>query len=292
MKYSVKMIKIPIDLYNKLTHMGTSANENANVNFNENFDEQETKPIKLAQRQMEHLIQNRGMPSDVKSLKYIQEFKRAQKLARDRAEKPINVKVQNISDLADLAKAESAKSFVPSSRETEEELTDLDDDDNDSEIAKSQSTSESSVVEKIKGISDYIEKNRKKLGLNANFQLMEKRKGKFHTLKTSDIGKIIRYHFQTSPKGKYPPTGYHKFMQRCKKDSFLKEELKCDFDDDGDSEQEKSESMGYGKKFTSKSLISGSGIGSLLKRDRKSYKFSHPRTSFKFKPKLWKIIYH
>lgn len=114
------MIKIPLELYNKLTQTSTTDD------FNGNFDEpQEIRPIKTAQQHMEGVIRNVGIPSDVKNLRYIQEFKRAQKLAREREEKPINVKVQNLSELSEnLGVPSASSSSVPSTfgkRELEDE---------------------------------------------------------------------------------------------------------------------------------------------------------------------------
>ena len=103
MKYTVKMIKIPIELYNNLMQ----ANENILNGNNDNdlmeySSHPENKPIKLAHKNMNLISKNAKMPADIKQLHYNQAFKRSQKFSRDKEEKPVNVRVQNLSDLAPI----------------------------------------------------------------------------------------------------------------------------------------------------------------------------------------------
>jgi hypothetical protein len=252
MKYTTKMIKIPIELYNTL---------NQCKNVDENWeDEREIAPIKSAKRKMGMLARNAHMAGDVKEAHYNQEFKRAQKFSRDREERPMNVRVQNFSDLIPPKTSQSTSGdddgsvYQDASQEFDE--------------SSEGTLMESPTKEKIGQISNYLLANRERLGINSKNQIVEKINGRSRALKSSDFMKILQHHF--NPRGK-APTGYQKFLSRCKKDPFLSEQMEC-------SSEESEISSGSGFK-------SGKGIGQCMKKNINNF---GNRTSFK--PMLWRII--
>jgi hypothetical protein len=102
---------------------------------------------------------------------------------------------------------------------------------------------------------------------------VDKVNGRNHPLKSSDVSKILRYHLKEGNKGKVP-TGYQKFIARCKKDAYLSDVMNCP-DSDGD--------------------VSGSGkcrpkLGGGIKPINTICKARFGKF-FPFKPKLWRIIH-
>jgi hypothetical protein len=256
MKYTTKMIKIPLELYNTL---------NQCKNVDENWDdEREIAPIKSAKKKMGMLARSVHMADDVKEAHYNQEFKRAQKFSRDREDRPMNVRVQNFSDLIPPEKIPSQSTGGEDDRSVYHDASQEFDESSEGTLM------ESSSKEKIGHISNYMLANRERLGINSKNQIVEKINGRSRALKSSDFMKILQYHF--NPRGKVP-TGYQKFLTRCKKDEFLKEQMES-------SNSEESEmSSGSGIK-------SGKGIGRCMKKSINNFGRAKPS----FKPMLWRII--
>ena len=140
----------------------------------------------------------------------------------------------------------------------------------------------------------YVNQNRKALGVNAKLQIVQKVKGRSQPLKTSNINEIIKYHF--GEKGNKQPTGYKKFISRCENDMFLKHKLGCVREEDEEETQDeyedaddKQREIPANQQSTS---VKGWGFGFGLKpREYSPIRIYGVKKShcIKFKPSLWKI---
>lgn len=255
------MIKIPIELYNRL--MQNTENTVDIIDNDENMLEDsanaENKPIKLAHKNMKNVSRNVSMPGDVKQMRFNQEFKRAQKFSRDKEEKPINVRVQNLSELAQPQNYQHSstnglrtRNTSQSSFRTAEDITESisGDDDFDDEVEDTYIADET-TNEKLNEITKYVLENRKALGVNSKLQVIDRVKGRTLPLKTSNVMQIVKYHLQSGDKPR-APTGYKKFLERCESDNFLKDRLKCISrkldQDETQNLQSTSNRVGYGLK--------------------------------------------
>jgi hypothetical protein len=284
MKHSNRMFLIPEELYQ---------------HFFSTQQNQDGSPLGHIQSKMQHLAApiDQKMNRDERAIRFDQEYKRYSKLQKEQEEKPLNVRLQNIEEIADSlpqkvektlnsaiiaptkktyhrrktgkfsktlkkgAKTESVSVFDDDNGEEEEE-------DEIYEDAKGQKEASTSgadpFVARKKRANDYVARNLASLGLNSHGQVMVNTAGGVpQVIKTSNVSTIIDHLVNNGGNRRKPlPPGYEKFVERINRHPELIKILGL--------KQQRHQS--------------GSGMTHI----KKTYKDERKYSSFKFKPTLWK----
>lgn len=297
MKYTIKMIKIPLELYNRLISDKNMSKEDEIVSKkagrDQNILNKKTGEIdvkrKLAQQQISAGV-------DEKWLRYNQEFKRFQKLLRDQSERPMNVRIQNIDEFLRSTKLNDAESKNSSAHsppyngnhhddrnedygEEGEEYMSADEDEGSMPsipVMEAGTSEEIAPPKNIDEILEYIKRNAKQLGVNNQDKVLHRFAGRVQPVKSSSVREIIHYQMlygrrkQRTRAVPTPPGGYKKFAQRAAQDPMLSNIFQ-NIVDIGSSMQ-----TGSGHAFTIKKTITS--------HSNKNFNSFKP-----FKPSLWNL---
>lgn len=236
------MIKIPLELYNSLlgeknipTKDSVSTNNPTNT---QSGSERISKRPEISGG------------DDEKWLRYNQEYKRFQKLMKDQADRPMNVRIQNSSEFLDSVKNNAPNTAYstaspdrtsPPPYHSQMFAGDLQSSDEEGEEGDEYSsaveeehrpqedvpsTSHTHLKNKDK-IIEYINENAKRLGVNAHDKLLHRFGGRLQPMKSSSVRRIVQYQLMYGHRHRRtraipsPPAGYKKFAQRAAQDPML-----------------------------------------------------------------------
>lgn len=87
-----RLLLIPEDLYAALAASSSSA---ANAN--------DGSPVQMIKSRMRRIVGDQTIGADEKAIQYDQQFKRFNKLTREREEQPVNVRLQNFDEISNIA---------------------------------------------------------------------------------------------------------------------------------------------------------------------------------------------
>jgi hypothetical protein len=241
MRHSNKMFLIPEELYHSLVG-GVAADGSAK---------------EMVRSRMQKIANE---PSDVQAIKYQQEFKRYNKLLREDEERPTDVKLKNMEDIANVVKNNipppivqniRSKKAVTRPKQIKRKIK-LSSDDvfYDAKEARGASVSDEPLHDRA---MRYIRENADDLGVYQNW-VLKQREDHDSALRTSNINKIVAHLLRNKGVKRQPvPVGYDEFKRR----------------------------LGNHQSF--KRLYEQSGRGTLsFKRHNKEV-----TRSFLFKPSLW-----
>lgn len=259
MKHSKKLFLIPEELYRTLFASATEKNNGT--------------PLSMLRSRLNRLstMPPGEMSADERAIKYNQEFKRYSKLRKEEQDRPLNVRLQNVEEVAAaLPPAASAPiSRIP--RQKKRKLMsdfDMDSSDTGAGLYEGESPFESASENPLAGMRmkamKYISKNFEKLGLNKSGQIMQLTKGSTSPIPivTSNVSTIIDHILQHGGVRRKPlPVGYEKFMERVNDDAQL-------------------------LKILNIKMQGGRGMAKSKKVHKKAKNSTFPQP-FAFKPRLW-----
>jgi hypothetical protein len=260
MKYTNKMIKIPIEDYNKLVKCGGETTASS-AHSSPSTDLEPLERVKQNIAKM-HFDQNSKKKSshpqniDEKWLKMAQEFKRFQKLYREKQEKPVDVRVKNIAEILGQwppppappissrqrrsSSYSTAIEYDPEEEEEEEDVVSSQqrpsaadhtsnigeegEEEEDEVFANGEEKGGEDFEVKMAHFLDYIKDRHKQFGVNSSLKLMHRQRGRMVPMKTGSVDRILRFHF-LAPDGAKLPTGYNSFMENVKKDPYLSRQI-------------------------------------------------------------------
>lgn len=254
MKNTNKMIKIPLEDYNRLIKCRDAKTDHGGSIISTTSSD--IDPLERAKTNMAQMHfasnpfpkQQSSQNADEKWLRMAQEFKRFQKHYRDKQEMPVNVRVKNFADmLGQLASSSpTKKSRTPPQRaqssaystaigeeEEEEEADDgqpadftsnIGEEEGEDDVFEYGEEDERKFEEIITEVEDYVRDKHKEFGVNQNLKLLHRLKGRLVPMKTGSVNKILRFHF-LAPEGAKLPTGYNAFMASAQKDPYLRRQL-------------------------------------------------------------------
>jgi hypothetical protein len=269
MKHTERMFLVPEDLYRNL------------------FTQYQTPHDGSALGMVHSKIQQLSQPSnklndDERAIQYDQEYKRFNKLQKEQEEKPLNVRLQNLKEIAEnlpqkpeisktkiiLKKSKSHKRFPRKSKSERHESFPSEDEFEDAESEEKfiPGSSQKNFPTQRQIAMEYIENNQQLLGVNRMGQILHSTNPNTPAapIKTSNISSIVDHILINEGVRRRPlPTGYEKFMERLNTHPQLIKIL-------GIKSQQRHQS--------------GSGQMMLFKKV-----YNKPKESFKFKPTLWSI---
>lgn len=249
-------------------------------------------PIGMVRNKMRHIENDDMLNTEEKAMRYQQEFKRLNKLARDAEERPMDVRLQNMQEITDLLpptketkipqkvkRATRIKSTVSLGDEEDEwadatsreqtppklgptKKVDVDDDETTPKGRQAKTSSTADEPPSKEAIIDYILKNSLELGINTEGKIL-KSDGE-RPYRTSNLDEIVSHLMSRDKKNQFKnfPVGFKEFVERAKGNAFLQKYL---------FSGQVPHQYGTGSSFTS----------------IKTHKKPKEKMLFKFKPTLW-----
>jgi hypothetical protein len=192
---------------------------------------------------MRQIERNAAMNEEEKAVKYGQEFKRLKKLANEVERHPVNVRLENAEEVAELIPSPN----VPFKQKTGHRLAkkppksnnDVGKEDEDWQDASGSLDSPPpspklrSAVEPTQnftmikhGVMQYIREHGSALGINAEGKILRSL-SENQPYKTSNIEDVVNYLLNKDKKSQYKnfPVGYKEFVERAQSHALLKKYL-------------------------------------------------------------------
>lgn len=159
---------------------------------------------------MEQIVQKPGEPADEKAVRYEQEFKRYNKIVREEEERPLNVQLKNVKEIADAIPKPTEKKVVVGLKRAKVAIQKK----RKKQQPKSESDEEEAEVAPSGSIANFIRKHAQAMGINDRGQVL-KTVGGVDPLKTSNVNTIIDHFRRNRGVARAPlPPGYNLFVQR------------------------------------------------------------------------------
>jgi hypothetical protein len=200
MRHSNKMFLIPEELYHSLIG-GVASDGSAK---------------EMVRSRMQKVANE---PSDVQEIKYQQEFKRYNKLLREDEERPMDVKLKNMEDIANVVKNNVPPPIIQNVRTKKAVVT------RPKQIRRKVKLPSDDVFYDARGASAsneplhdkamrYIRENADDLGVHQNW-VLKQREDPDSALKTSNINEIVAHLMRNKGVRRQPiPVGYDEFKRR------------------------------------------------------------------------------
>ena len=278
------------------------------------------------QSEKKHRKRRAGGGTDSDVIKFMQLYKRYRKLLQEELERPTNVNVRNLDELEARLQARRAANYAKHNKSntnnvhqpqhsraassvTEKTITLNEDDDvDDDEVFMDARSSVNAAAPSSffagfqepaerkhsrRNVLDYLTTNAAQLGLTEALQLQRPVQGVMVPVKSSDINKILDYHF-SSPETrtlKQPPAAYTRFIQLARQDEYLRRHL---FSEHQQSSTSKAGSTLAAALVDEKPMLTRhqrrekqSGSGGSGGGRRHANKKQHHQHVKRFKPMLW-----
>lgn len=231
------MILVPEELYKKLLAKNTyvdSENKDELIKFSEDL------PLVHTKKEIDKIKNSKDLNADEKHIRYIQEFKKFNKLLKDRNNRSLKISVQksettpennvfmnsfsNIKQFPKKSKIRKPSIYYSADENTTEEEEDGEEEEKHED--KELMNKKIPILSKHENIIDYIKKYSKHLLLNEDLQVLNTQKN-LMPIKRSNAHDILNYHFLNSPSKMYrdKPPGYRTLMKRIEKDETLQQML-------------------------------------------------------------------
>ncbi|KAL3082475.1 hypothetical protein niasHT_032838 [Heterodera trifolii] len=185
-------------------------------------------PIGLVRNRIKQIKNDDGINEAERAIKYAQELKRLNKLTRDEEERPVGVKLENVSDVVDvMPKPVNVKRPIVvatrrhlkvgrARKENVEQLEDEDDDDNDETPKPSSSNKRQPTQTEILKL---IYKNAQSLGVSEEGQVLRAGGRPFIT---SSVYDIVSHLLNKDKRAQNKePTAFKEFVERAKQNPQL-----------------------------------------------------------------------
>ncbi|KAL3119387.1 hypothetical protein niasHT_003995 [Heterodera trifolii] len=189
-------------------------------------------PIGLVRNRIKQIKNDDGINEAERAIKYAQELKRLNKLTRDEEERPVGVKLENVSDVVDaMPKPVNVKRPIVvatrrhlkvgrARKENVEQLEDDDDDDNDETPKPSSSNKRQPTQTEILKL---IYKNAHSLGVSEEGQILRAGGRPFIT---SSVYDIVSHLLNKDKRAQNKePTAFKEFVERAKQNPQLSRHL-------------------------------------------------------------------
>ncbi|KAL3114280.1 hypothetical protein niasHT_012913 [Heterodera trifolii] len=181
-------------------------------------------PIGLVRNRIKQIKNDDGINEAERAIKYEQELKRLNKLTRDEDERPVGVKLENLSDVVDaMPKSVNVRRPIVvatrrhlkvgrARKENVEQLEDDDDDDNDHETPKPSSSNKRQPTQTE--ILKLIYKNAQSLGVSEEGQVLRAGGRPFIT---SSVYDIVSHLLNKDKRAQNKePTAFKEFVERAR----------------------------------------------------------------------------
>ncbi|KAL3087856.1 hypothetical protein niasHS_009594 [Heterodera schachtii] len=181
-------------------------------------------PIGLVRNRIKQIKNDDGINEAERAIKYEQELKRLNKLTRDEDERPVGVKLENLSDVVDaMPKSVNVRRPIVvatrrhlkvgrARKENVEQLEDDDDDDHDHETPKPSSSNKRQPTQTE--ILKLIYKNAQSLGVSEEGQVLRAGGRPFIT---SSVYDIVSHLLNKDKRGQNKePTAFKEFVERAR----------------------------------------------------------------------------
>jgi len=246
MNHATRMLLIPEDFYKSIIGMEKTE---------EKLNNCDGTALGLIRERLHNTGENRMLDPNTKAARYEQDFKRYNKLVRDKEEKPLNVKLKNIGEIADtlllnknennannnndnysqkiirkkivvrgkkksIFKGKPNRILLPAKLKDEPESTDAKNIEEESEYFSPDS--EPDIGEQA---LKYIKENSRALGVTSDLKMIKKI-GEQELLYNSNVEKIIKYILRNKSVRRKPiPIGYDEFIRRINSHTSLRDLL-------------------------------------------------------------------
>lgn len=237
MYHTTRMVLIPEQLYLKL--IGENKNlkdlnvkNTKKITINPNVED---LPISQLLDNMKSIKNNNSISDEVKDLKYNQDFKKMNKIFKDKFQPKLNMLEKNPVLKKDFQNNNSfttplSNSFVTTEQQNKSiPITNVFNTPPNKNVFETRQRRKekfnyyesplSTNEEKYEEIINYLKNNSNSFPINDNLQVLNKQG---NILKKSNVNKILGFHFISSKKGK-PPIGYKELIPKLLENKYLKE---------------------------------------------------------------------
>ncbi|KAL3109180.1 hypothetical protein niasHT_013960 [Heterodera trifolii] len=198
MQHTKRYLLVPEEIYQRLASLPPS----------------DGTPIGLVRNRIKQIKNDDGINEAERAIKYAQELKRLNKLTRDEEERPVGVKLENVSDVVDVMP--KPVNVGRARKENVEQLEDEDDDDNDETPKPSSSNKRQPTQTEILKL---IYKNAQSLGVSEEGQVLRAGGRPFIT---SSVYDIVSHLLNKDKRAQNKePTAFKEFVERAKQNPQL-----------------------------------------------------------------------